>query len=126
MASLTLITSAFFNLFKKPACYMYPFKTRDFFPNTRGTLQIDIDKCIYCGICVKKCPSQAIEVKRVKPAKPDEPAPTEKSTWTLTRNRCVTCSSCIENCPKKCLYFDPKTYNASSTSKIGPEVHQNA
>lgn len=78
-------------LFRKPYTNRYPFVPRQPLPGSRGTLGIDLPKCIYCGICAKKCPTQAIEVDRAA------------RCWTIDRLRCITCNYCVEACPKKCL-----------------------
>ena len=92
------------SLFKKPATLMYPVVDRKYSSNTRGALYIEIDKCIFCGICQRKCPAVALEVNR-----------TEK-TWTVDRKRCISCSSCVESCPKKCLHLHNK-YTEPTTNK---------
>ena len=75
----------------RPATRLYPFEKRSFYKNTRGSIAIEIDKCIFCGICQKKCPTQAIIV--TKAAK----------DWQINRLRCITCNACVEACPKDCL-----------------------
>ncbi len=86
------------NLFRKPATRNYPYERRPDFPGTRGRLMIDPTNCIYCGICAKKCPSNAIVVTR----KPDQ-------SWQFDRFRCIVCAACVEACPKKCLRMAPRT-----------------
>ncbi|MEZ0536913.1 4Fe-4S dicluster domain-containing protein [Caldicellulosiruptoraceae bacterium PP1] len=79
------------NLTSKPATRLYPFEKRAFFKNTRGSIDIEIDKCIFCGICQRKCPSNAIVVNKAD------------KTWTLNQYKCVICNVCVESCPKKCI-----------------------
>lgn len=89
MASMfSLITK---NFVKRPATRMYPFVVREPFERTRGRLFNKIEDCIYCGICQKACPADAIKV--------DRPA----GTWELDAFRCITCNECVLKCPKKCL-----------------------
>jgi len=90
------------NLFQKAPTRMYPIEKREPFAATRGHVDNDIDQCIYCGICQKKCPAGAIAVDRA-----------EKS-WVIDPLRCVACNYCVEVCPKKCLsmeknYITPMT-----------------
>lgn len=99
---MTFLNAIFRNLFAKPATRLYPFVKREAPAGTRGRLEIDPDTCIYCGICSKRCPADAIAVTKT-PAK----------TWTLDNYRCIVCGYCVEVCPKKCLamnreYFSPK------------------
>jgi formate hydrogenlyase subunit 6/NADH:ubiquinone oxidoreductase subunit I len=84
------------NLVKGPVTRNYPFEKRPPFPGERGQLVIEEDKCIFCGICAKKCPSNAIKVSR----NPKE--------WRFEKFRCILCGSCVEGCPKKCLQLKPR------------------
>ena len=52
------------SLFGKPATLMYPVVPREWEERTRGHIEIDTDTCILCGICSKKCPTNAITVDR--------------------------------------------------------------
>jgi formate hydrogenlyase subunit 6/NADH:ubiquinone oxidoreductase subunit I len=61
--------------------------------------------CILCGICSKKCPTDAIKVSR------------DDKTWEIQRMNCVQCSCCVEVCPKKCLFNAPG-YTSPDAVKI--------
>ena len=78
-------------LFRKPYTSRYPFEPRQPIPGSRGTLAIDLPACSFCGICAKKCPTQALEVDRAN------------KRWTIDRLRCISCNYCVESCPRKCL-----------------------
>ena len=93
------------SLFGKPATLMYPVVPREFTPNTRGHISIDIETCIFCGICNKKCPTGAIEVSRAD------------KKWEIERLRCIQCNCCVEVCPKKCLKMEG-SYTSPSTGSI--------
>ena len=84
-----------------PVTRNYPAQVRPSFPGERGKLVMEEDKCIFCGICAKKCPSNALTVTR----KPDP-------SWRFERFRCILCGSCVEACPKKCLHL---------VSRLAPE-----
>ncbi len=51
------------------------------------------DACVYCTLCAKKCPVEAITVDR------------EAKTWAVDEEKCIKCGVCVEKCPKKCLSF---------------------
>lgn len=102
---LDFITVAIKNLFSKPSTRKYPSYKRKDFVGQRGKISIDIDNCIYCGMCSRKCPVGAITVSR------------NERTWSINRFRCVNCSYCVESCPKKCLVcettYTPPAYEKS-------------
>lgn len=81
------------NLLSKPATRKYPFEVRDPFPKYRGELYIDIEKCIFCGTCSRKCPSQCIVV--------------DKSTglWECDPHACIYCGICEDLCPVKAIHM---------------------
>ncbi|OHD12041.1 MAG: hypothetical protein A2Y34_13775 [Spirochaetes bacterium GWC1_27_15] len=91
MSFFTMAKISVQNLLKKPATNMYPKKKREYFKNTRGAIVIEIDKCIFCGLCVRKCPTLALNV-----SKPEK-------IWEIQRIKCIICRNCVDVCPKKCL-----------------------
>lgn len=91
------------NLTSKPATRKYPFEKREPYQNARGMISgMGIEECILCGICSKKCPSNALNVS--KPGK----------SWELDPYKCIICGVCVEVCPKKCIYmsvdYNPSVY----------------
>ena len=96
------------NLFRKPATVGYPYEPARYPERMRGHVEIRIEDCITCGLCMRSCPSQAIQVDR------------KAGTWTISRFDCVQCGSCVNVCPKKCLtmasgYTAPGTARTSET-----------
>ena len=57
----------------------------------RGKIQYDKEKCIGCKLCLKVCPSEAIEFKE-----------TDKKI-KIYLARCTFCSQCNDICPVNCL-----------------------
>lgn len=92
------------SLFTKPATKMYPIKPQEYYKITRGHIDIEIESCIFCGICSKKCPTHAIEVVKAE------------KTWAIERLKCIQCNCCVEVCPKKCLMMG-NAYTPPSTTK---------
>ena len=95
MGSFKLGKMTLGGLFKKPETLMYPVETKTPPAGLKGHVVNDVDRCILCGICQKRCPCAAIVV--------DKPA----RTWTIDRFRCVQCGSCVRECPKDCLTMEP-------------------
>ena len=51
----------------------------------------DTSLCVFCTLCAKKCPQEAITVDRLN------------KLWTLDKEKCVSCGICAESCPKKSI-----------------------
>jgi ech hydrogenase subunit F len=103
MSLFTFAKTEFHNLFSRPVTEQYPQKPKQFKERTRGHIENNIDLCILCGMCARKCPSNAITVNRAE------------RTWEIRPFSCVQCGSCVENCPKKCLSM------CQSYTRPGPE-----
>lgn len=110
MAYLHFARTVLASLFQKPATTSYPFTPREYPDKTRGKVAIEIDDCIYCGMCMRKCPADAITVDRAQ------------KTWTINPFSCVQCACCVDNCPKKCLHMEVQ-YTAPAPVKTEEVFH---
>ncbi|MFH1891788.1 MAG: mercury methylation ferredoxin HgcB [Candidatus Zixiibacteriota bacterium] len=54
------------------------------------TLELDVDKCTGCGMCVFVCPHAVIAVEK-------------KKVRLMDRNACMECGACAGNCPEEAL-----------------------
>lgn len=83
------------SLFKKPETVLYPVEKKEVPAGLKGHIVNDVDVCILCGICQRRCPCAAIVVEK----------PNRK--WTIDKFRCVQCGTCVLECPKHCLSMEP-------------------
>lgn len=79
------------NLLSPSVTTSYPKEKKENYELTRGHVEINIDNCLYCGLCSRKCPTGAISVSR------------ENKKWEINRLKCIQCGHCVESCPKKCI-----------------------
>ena len=103
------------NLVTKPVTKNYPEEPAVYPERTRGHIEIDIDQCISCGLCVRSCPPRCIVVDK------------GAGTWTINRFDCIACGYCASKCPKKCLklvpgYQTPARKKEADTYQKSPEV----
>ena len=105
MGYFEMAKTAIRSVISRPATLMYPAQPGKRSSLSRGHVVIDVSRCISCGMCMKKCPSEAICVDK------------EVKTWTIDRLRCVVCNSCIEVCPVHCLAMDGQYSSAILTHR---------
>ena len=60
-------------------------------PRGDGKPTQDPSKCIYCTICARKCPGEALTVDR------------KEKIWKLDEDKCVMCGTCADVCPKNAI-----------------------
>lgn len=82
------------SLFKKPATNLYPFEKLPMADNYRGKISFDSQKCVGCKLCMKDCPSNAIEINKVGE---------KQFEATIDLSKCIYCGQCVESCFKKAL-----------------------
>jgi ech hydrogenase subunit F len=95
------------SLFGKPATLMYPQRPRAFPAATRGRVGNEIERCIFCRMCERNCPTDAIGVSK------------EKNEWEIDSLKCCTCRRCVEVCPVKCLSMDNVYFSSVRTRAEG-------
>jgi ferredoxin len=54
------------------------------------TLELDVEKCIGCGMCAVVCPHGVLEVE-------------ERKARIVERDACIECGACAGNCPVEAL-----------------------
>ena len=104
MVAFKLGTMTLGSIFKKPETIQYPVQKKEPPAGLKGHIENQVENCILCGICQKRCPAGAITVDKAT------------SAWSIDRFRCVQCGSCVRECPKGCLVMEP-TYAAPATAK---------
>ena len=83
---MRMIFDAIKNLFGRRFTRNYP-KTRPPLPEgLRAKVMHDREKCIYCGMCARYCPSDAIKVDM------------KKREWRYDWGKCLFCAQCEEVC----------------------------
>jgi len=63
-----------------------------------GSVEMDRDKCIGCGLCVKACPGDSLKMDSEK-----RPVPNNEVELT-----CAACGACMAICPEEAIFVTQK------------------
>jgi len=127
----SMLSQVFTQMFKKPFTNKFPAKyapnnTTQFLEDVgsgkiniippidppegyRGKIQYDKEKCTGCKLCLKVCPSEAIEFKE------------KDKKIKIYLARCTFCSQCNDICPVKCLSMS-KEFLLADSNKYSKEL----
>lgn len=104
MSILSMTKTLFKSVIHGPYTVKYPLAKKAVFERTRGSIDNDIENCIFCGMCERRCPTGALKVVKAE------------KKWSIERMNCIQCGYCVEVCPKKCLHMNNQ-YTAPSYTK---------
>ena len=93
---MSMLKSTLKNLFSRPVTVQYPSQKPDIPDNNRGQAVWELQKCIWCRLCEKNCPTMAIVTDK------------EHKTQTIERARCIACRACVDVCPTNTIAMEPK------------------
>ena len=94
-----IIKQLLYSFTKKPATVKYPAEGKEMPDGFRGKLKFHPEKCIGCKMCMRDCPSGAIEIRKVG----------EKEFEALINlGKCIYCAQCVDSCLKKALEVTPE------------------
>ena len=97
------------NLVSRPATRRYPVEVRAPFPGSRGTLEFDLETCVLCGICARRCPAAAITCVR------------EDKYFAIEQLTCIACGVCVEVCNKNSLRLSTDRRAVQTRADAGPD-----
>lgn len=106
----------FKSFFKKPATEKYPFVKLDAPENLRGKLVWDPEKCSGCQLCIKDCPSNAIELLVLDKVN-------KKFVMRYNIDRCTFCAQCVQSCRFGCIEMSDEMWELASIKKEPFEVY---
>ncbi len=115
MFRVAMISDVVNSIFKRPVTQRYP-EIRVAPPERyRGRLIWNPEACTGCGLCVKDCPSDAIEfLVNDKKAK--------AFVFRYSADRCTFCAQCVKNCRQNSIVLDPAQWEMASLNKSSFET----
>jgi formate hydrogenlyase subunit 6/NADH:ubiquinone oxidoreductase subunit I len=115
---LSIVRAIINAILKQPETVDYPFGDLDIPEGFRGELVIDSDLCTGCGLCVRDCPAEALELMKES-----------RQVFQLIHYpaRCAYCGQCEDSCHRGaishtnqivCPRIDPSGWSVILHDKI--------
>lgn len=82
------------HLKQRPSTLVFPYEKNELVEGMRNEVSWKIEKCIGCSLCVKICPSSAIQLV----------GKGKKSDIIYDLGRCIFCGECVDICPTKAIH----------------------
>lgn len=106
----TMLNDIVESLFKRSATQRYPLVKVPTPERYRGELHFNPKTCSGCSICVKDCPSRAIELTILDRA-------AKRYVLKYDKARCIYCGQCVVNCKLKCLELSSADWEHATLEK---------
>ena len=106
----TMFRDALRSLIRRPITERYPFEQKSPPERLRGQLHWNPEQCIGCGLCVKDCPANALELITLD----------KKNKRFILRyhlDRCTFCAQCVQSCRFKCLEMSNEQWELAAYHK---------
>lgn len=87
-------------LFTKKVTVQYPEERLPLPARYHGRFELDVDKCIACGLCANACPNKVIQMERAKVGKKQY-----LTKYVMRIEYCMFCGFCVEACNRGALRF---------------------
>jgi len=108
------------SLFKKPDTINYPVERSRMPEGFRGKLKFNAQACIGCKMCMRDCPSAAIEIRKLAE---------KQFEAEINLAKCIYCGQCADSCPRQALEvtaeFELARLDPAGLKVILNEVSQN-
>lgn len=98
------------SFFKKSATQLYPVERVAPPERYRGILSFNPSVCTGCKLCVKDCPSDAIDLVILDRA-------AKQYVMKYRMDRCIYCGQCVVNCKFKCIGMSNQDWEHAALNK---------
>jgi formate hydrogenlyase subunit 6/NADH:ubiquinone oxidoreductase subunit I len=120
------------SLCSAPVTVRYPYQKLKMPAKYRGRISCKADLCVGCRLCVRDCPSGAIQIIQLPGEKYQfsyrsllegrkisvqiEKAGKKKFKAVINLGKCLFCAQCVDTCPRKAL-FETEDYELAALDK---------
>jgi formate hydrogenlyase subunit 6/NADH:ubiquinone oxidoreductase subunit I len=112
----TMFGDVMHSLVRKPATELYPYERHAVPAALRGQLTWDVAKCTGCALCVKDCPSRALELIVVDRA-------AKRYVMLYHADRCTYCAQCVESCRFDAVQLASQPWELAALTKEGFAIY---
>lgn len=98
------------SLVQRPVTERYPFERQQVPTRLRGMLTWDAKKCDGCRLCVRNCPSEALELTVIDRKE-------KRFVMRYRMDRCLFCAQCVISCPRGALAMSNERWELAALSK---------
>lgn len=106
----TMLTDVISAFLSKPITQKYPSQRTPTPEKLRGRLFWEHNRCSGCGLCVKDCPANALEVITIDRAN-------KRFVMVYHLDKCTYCAQCVVNCRFKCLEMSSTDWELAGLKK---------
>ena len=106
----TMLKDVVESFFKKSNTQLYPFERTPTPERFRGNLQFNPAACTGCCLCVKDCPSKAIELVTLDRA-------AKRFVLKYHLDRCIYCGQCMASCKFNCINMSNQDWEHAALNK---------
>jgi formate hydrogenlyase subunit 6/NADH:ubiquinone oxidoreductase subunit I len=111
MKITTMLQDILRSLFHKPITESYPTQRQPTPERLRGKLQWNPESCTGCCLCVKDCPSNALELITIDKAN-------KRFVMRYDAGLCAYCAQCVQNCRFNCLEMSNEDWELATTDNV--------
>ncbi|MEN6570247.1 MAG: 4Fe-4S binding protein [Anaerolineaceae bacterium] len=104
------------SFFRKPVTEKYPFVRSETPDDLRGKVVWNPETCTGCGLCVKDCPSDALELFTLDRA-------AKRYVMLYHMDACTFCSQCEVSCRSKSITLSNDQWELASTSRTPFDIY---
>jgi formate hydrogenlyase subunit 6/NADH:ubiquinone oxidoreductase subunit I len=112
MKNIGMVKDLVRSAFQRPVTELYPAERRPSLPQFRGQLYWNPEGCTGCGLCVKDCPAEAIELIIIDKAE-------KRFGFRYYADRCTFCGQCVYNCRFNCIELVDDEWVLANTGREG-------
>ena len=110
MRLVTMLRDVLSALFSKPATTPYPNPEPQPSERLRGQLHWAPAQCTGCQLCVKDCPSNAIQLLTLDKAN-------KQFVMVYDAAQCTFCGQCVQNCRFDCISMSDEEWSMATANK---------